>query len=79
MPFGSRKIQIEVRLKQKSSVTLEFVVTRALYQYRQKILPLYFFLDHSVWDGLIDPDLGIYRNAKDCPFEVCMRLKEDWE
>ena len=43
MPFGSRKIQIEVHLKQKSSATLEFMVTQALYLYRQKIFQLYFF------------------------------------
>ncbi len=29
-------------------------------------------------DGLIDPQLGVYRDAIN-PCEFCMRLKDDWE
>ena len=35
---------------------------------------------HRVFrDGLIDPKLGIYREASDGPCKICMRLQEDWE
>ena len=35
---------------------------------------------HRVFlDGLIDPQLGIYRDAVNGPCEVCMRMQEDWE
>ena len=35
---------------------------------------------HRVFrDGLIDPKLGIYRDAEDGPCEICMSLKEDWD
>ncbi len=35
---------------------------------------------HRVFrDGLIDPTLGVYREASDGPCMICMHLKEDWE
>ena len=35
---------------------------------------------HRVFrDGLIDPQLGIYRDAEDGPCDVCMHLQKDWE